>query len=401
MTRILREADVERAIDMDAVIGAVAAAMRELGEGKAQNEPRRRAFAPGTLLNVMFATYPGGGCMGLKAYTVAAGQVRFLVTMFGLDGALRALIEADLMGAYRTGAASAVAARALLPASGSSLTVALIGSGNQARTQALALSRVLSIGEMRVFSREEKRREAFASEQSAALGLRVVAASSAEAAVREADVVVTITTSTEPVLSADWVKVPSLVIGAGSNFPNRTELPADLVTRAQTVVVDQLAVARLESGDLIQAVGSGALAWERVTELGTVMAGLASRLPAETYRRAAYPLLLAALASDLVAGFVRHASQRGIHIESLNVETHGVVDLGHQLGLSEGAAENAGGVYVHLSVDADCPNEQLRSLWGEAQRTSPMVAVLGRSAELFFGLMPIRGEAVGDRDPRT
>ncbi len=242
MTRILREADVERAIDMDAVIGAVAAAMRELGEGKAQNEPRRRAFAPGTLLNVMFATYPGGGCMGLKAYTVAAGQVRFLVTMFGLDGALRALIEADLMGAYRTGAASAVAARALLPASGSPLTVALIGSGHQARTQALALSRVLSIGEMRVFSREEKRREAFASEQSAALGLRVVAASSAEAAVREADVVVTI-------------------------------LPADLVTRAQTVVVDQLAVARLESGDLIQAVGSGALAWERVTELGTVMAG--------------------------------------------------------------------------------------------------------------------------------
>ena len=112
-------------------------------------------------------------------------------------------------------------------------------------------------------------------------------------------------------------------------------------------------------------------------------------------------LLLAALASDLVAGFVRHASQRGIHLESLNVETHGVVDLGHQLGLSEGAAENVGRVYVHLSVDADCPNEQLCSLWGEAQRTSPMVAVLGRSAELFFGLMPIRGEAVGDRDPRT
>src|SRR5437879_1733212 len=100
---------------------------------------------------------------------------------------------------------------------------------------------------MRVFSREEKRREAFASEQSAALGLRVVAASSAEAAVREADVVVTITCSTEPVLSADWVKVPSLVIGAGSNFPNGTEVPADRVTRAR--------------------------AWERGTELGTVMAG--------------------------------------------------------------------------------------------------------------------------------
>ena len=273
MTRILREADVERVIDMDAVIGAVAAAMRELGEGTAQNEPRRRAFATGGLLNVMFATYPGGGCMGLKAYTVAAGKVRFLVTVFGLDGALRALIEADLMGAYRTGAASAVAAQALLPATGSPLKVAIIGSGHQARTQALALSRVLSIGEMRVFSRDPAHREAFAAERSSALGVPVVAASSAEAAVREADVVVTSTTSSEPVLSADWVKAPSLVIGAGSNFPNRTELPADLVARAQTVVVDQLAVARLESGDLIPVVGSGALAWERVTELATVLAG--------------------------------------------------------------------------------------------------------------------------------
>ena len=273
MTRILREADVERVIDMDTVIEAVAQAMRELGEGTAQNEPRRRAFAPGALLNVMFATYPGGGCTGLKAYTVAAGKVRFLVSVFALDGSLTALIEADLMGAYRTGAASAVAARALLPASAGPLTVAVIGSGHQARTQALALSRVLTIKEMRVFSRDATHREAFASERSSALGVPVVAAASPELAVRDADVVVTITTSTEPVLSSDCVKTPALVIAAGSNFPNRTELPADLVTRAQTVVVDQLAVARLESGDLIQAVSSGAFAWERAKELGTVLAG--------------------------------------------------------------------------------------------------------------------------------
>ena len=272
MTRLLREADVERVIDMDAVIGAVEAAMREHGEGKAQNEPRRRAFAPGALLNVMFAAYPGGGCMGSKAYTVAAGKVRFLVTVFSLDGSLTALIEADLMGAYRTGAASAVAARALMPA-GTPLVVAVIGSGHQARTQTLALSRVLSIKEMRIFSRDQARREAFASERASALGIPVVAASSAEAAVRDADVVVTITTSAEPVLSADWVKTPALVIGAGSNFANRSELPPDLVPRASTVVVDQMAVARLESGDLITAVEAGKFEWERATELGTVLTG--------------------------------------------------------------------------------------------------------------------------------
>ena len=70
MALVLREA-TSSLIAMEDVIPAVEAAMRELGEGEAENEPRRRAFAPGGLLNVMFASYPGGQCTGLKAYTVA------------------------------------------------------------------------------------------------------------------------------------------------------------------------------------------------------------------------------------------------------------------------------------------------------------------------------------------
>jgi alanine dehydrogenase len=270
VTRILRAHDVERVLDMDAVIAAVAAATRELGEGKAQNEPRRRAFAPGGLLNVMFAAYPGGGCMGLKAYTIAGGTVRFLVTVFSLDGSLTALIDADEMGAYRTGAATAVAARAMAPKG--PVAVALIGAGHQARTQSLALSRVLEISELRVFARDQAHREAFAAERAATLGINVVAAASAEAAVRGAGVVVTITTSTTPVIEDGWVTAPALVVGAGSNFPNRAEIPAELVGRAQTVVVDQLATARLESGDLIAAHAAGKFEWERAIELGSVLA---------------------------------------------------------------------------------------------------------------------------------
>lgn len=270
VTRILRAADVERVLDMDAVIASVAAATRELGEGKAQNEPRRRAFAPGALLNVMFAAYPGGACMGLKAYTVAGGSVRFLVSVFALDGSLTALIDADELGAYRTGAATAVAARAMAPKG--PIAVALIGTGHQARTQSLALSRVLEISELRVFSRDRAHREAFAAERAAALGLNVVAAASAEAAVRGAGVVVTITTSSTPVIEADWVAAPALVVGAGSNFANRTEIPAELVGRAQTIVVDQLATARIESGDLIAAHAAGRFEWERAIELGSVLA---------------------------------------------------------------------------------------------------------------------------------
>src|ERR1700730_13010184 len=133
---ILREADVQELIEMDDVIAAVTAAMKELGEGIAQNEPRRRTFAPGGLLNVMFASFPGVRCTGLKAYTVADGHVRFLVVLFALDGSLEALIEADFMGSYRTGAASAVAVRAL--ARPGPVTVAMVGAGWQAATQAAA-----------------------------------------------------------------------------------------------------------------------------------------------------------------------------------------------------------------------------------------------------------------------
>lgn len=276
MALILREADIQELVEMDEVIAAVEAAMAELGEGTAQNEPRRRVFPPGGVLNVMFASYPGGGLTGVKTYSVANGRARFVLTVFGLDGQLEALIEADFLGSYRTGAASAVAARQLgphLPA-----TVALIGAGWQANTQVLALSRVLTIKELRVFSRNEERRVGFAREQ-VELGVEAVAVDTAEAAVRGADVVVTITTSRSPVVEAGWVEPNALVIAAGSNYAHRAELPAELVERAQTVVVDQLATAQLESGDLINAHEAGKFDWGRAVEFGNVVAGKWNRPP--------------------------------------------------------------------------------------------------------------------------
>ena len=96
VTLVLRESDVERVIQMDPVIAAVESAMRELGGGIAQNEPRQRAFPPGGMLNVMFASYPGGGCTGLKVYTVAAGRVRHGVPAVGGGHARRGLRGIEL-----------------------------------------------------------------------------------------------------------------------------------------------------------------------------------------------------------------------------------------------------------------------------------------------------------------
>jgi ornithine cyclodeaminase/alanine dehydrogenase-like protein (mu-crystallin family) len=164
-----------------------------------------------------------------------------------------------------------VAVRALGPKTPA--TVALIGAGRQAVTQALAISRVLEVKELRVFARDPAHRAAFATEQGKRLGIRVTAAPSAEAAVRGADVVVTMTTSSVPVIEASWIGSRTLVVAAGSNFPNRTEVPAELVIMAQSVVVDQREAAQLESGDLIQAVEAGKFDWERATDLASVLTG--------------------------------------------------------------------------------------------------------------------------------
>jgi ornithine cyclodeaminase/alanine dehydrogenase-like protein (mu-crystallin family) len=201
---------------------------------------------------------------------VAAGRVRFLVILYGLEGAAEALIEAHVMGAFRTGAASAVAARAL--SNPGPKRVAVIGSGWQARTQILALSRVLQVGEFAVYSRDPARREDFALSCAEQYQLPVAAAPSAEQAVRGSQVVVTITNSAQPVLEAGWVEAGATVLAAGSNFPNRQEIPPELIARCEAVVVDQLETARLESGDLIQAEAAG-FDWSRVRELSQVLIG--------------------------------------------------------------------------------------------------------------------------------
>jgi alanine dehydrogenase len=92
-------------------------------------------------------------------------------------------------------------------------------------------------------------------------------------------VVITMTTSPTPVIEAEWVEPHALVVGAGSNFRNKAEVPPDLVAKAQTVVVDQLAAALLESGDLITAHDAGKFDWSRAVELGAVVAGKWQRPP--------------------------------------------------------------------------------------------------------------------------
>jgi len=269
---LLREADVAALVTIDEVIDIVESGFHEYAAGRAVNRPRQRVQVEGATLHVMAAGIPGWGVLGLKSYAVTRQGRRFFALLYSAEtGDLLAMMEADTLGRLRTGAASAVATRYLARAEAG--TVGIIGTGWQARTQLEAIARVRPVALVQAYSRTPQRREAFAAEMVQVLGAEVVAVDSAEEAVAGADIVVTMTTAREPVLLGRWLRPGIHVNAAGANAADRRELDAEAVVRADRIVVDSREQAMVESGDLQVPVREGRLSWERVAELGAVVAG--------------------------------------------------------------------------------------------------------------------------------
>ncbi len=175
------------------------------------------------------------------------------------------MIEADRLGQLRTGAASGVAARYL--AKSGARTLGIIGCGHQAETQVACIrAAVPSIERVVAYCRTPEKLAAFCEHTGAEPG-----ESHRDAAVN--DVVVTITSSRDPVLRGEWLEPGALVAAAGANVVTRRELDNTVLERARFVCCDWLEQARLESGDLVEPIQAGVLDWLEVHELHEVVAG--------------------------------------------------------------------------------------------------------------------------------
>ena len=226
--------------------------------------PRYRVRLDGGALAVMSAVDRGRGLACVKAYAAREDGASFVVVLF--EGSeTRAVIEADRLGQLRTGAASAVAAKHLaLPAA---RTLGVIGCGRQARSQVAAIREALpGIEEVIAYCRTPERLEEFCRE----VGAEPAESHRDPAA---ADVVVTITTSRDPVLRGEWLQPGALVCAAGANRPQARELDNAVLERAGFVCCDSVEDAKVESGDLIEPVEQGVLDWLEVHELQEVVAG--------------------------------------------------------------------------------------------------------------------------------
>jgi ornithine cyclodeaminase/alanine dehydrogenase-like protein (mu-crystallin family) len=262
----LTESDVADLVSPADAVEVVEACFRRLAAGEVVNSPRRRLRLRDGALADMAASDLELGLAGGKLYAASSEGVSFVVCIFETDAPrLAGVIEADHLGRLRTGAASGVAARHLARAGASSLGV--IGCGSQAETQVACIrAAVPGIERVVAFCRTPERLAAFCELVGADVG------ESHQEAGSQA-VVVTVTSSRDPVLRGEWLPAGALVLTVGANHPSRRELDNAVLERATFVCCDSVEQARLESGDLIEPVAAGVLDWLEVHELQEVVAG--------------------------------------------------------------------------------------------------------------------------------
>lgn len=259
---------VRRLLSLDALLPAIEQALIELSAGRV-TQPLRTVFElaePGSLLFVKPALV--GDALATKLITQvpgnpACGLPTMIATLLLLDpatGVPLAVMDATWLTELRTAAVSAVATRALRDATPKRL--AILGSGALARSHALALAAVVPLRDIRVWS------PTAANAERCAADIGGHAAPSAEAAVREADIVVTVTNASTPVLLGRWLKPGALVHAVGAPRPGWRELDDEAM--ANFVIADNRQAAENESGDVI-------LSGARVhCEFGELLAGKAT-----------------------------------------------------------------------------------------------------------------------------
>jgi alanine dehydrogenase len=273
MTLHITESDVRQLLTMPAAIAAVEDVSRKQAGGTVIVQPRKRFELPDRgFFHYMAALDTADGYVGTKQYTYVKGRLCFLVTLYSVaTGELLALIEADYMGQMRTGAASGVATKYL--AKKSAKSVAIIGTGGQARTQLEAVRNVRILDAVYVYGRDAQRRNKFCEEMSERLGVTCYARDSAADAVRSADIICTATTSGTPVVHGDALPAGVHINAIGANHAHKQELDEAAIRKANVIFVDSVEQSRQEAGDLIIPFASQPKRWDGVCELADLVAG--------------------------------------------------------------------------------------------------------------------------------
>lgn len=271
---LLKEAEIERLLPLEEAMEAVELAFRKVGLEEAMNLSRSRAVTDHAQIHIMAATIKGMGAMGAKLYSTSRkNPPQFYIPLFdGKTGLLLSIMQGDRLGRLRTGAATAVATRALSRQDSRSL--GLLGTGKQALAQARGIALVRPIDRVTVWSPTAGNREAFGTLLARELPqARVTVASTAREAVSGHDIVTTITSAYDPFVEAEWLEAGMHINACGSNFAGKAELKPEAVKRCDLIVVDHREQALLESGDLEKPLEDKLISWTDIRDLGPLLVG--------------------------------------------------------------------------------------------------------------------------------
>ena len=264
MPLLLNEDDVRSVLPMPDLIESMRDALAAYSSGRAQ-QPLRTVLELGeqrAFFGIMPASLGGTRGLGTKLVTVFPsnrdkGLPSHLATIVLLDpetGAVDALMDGRYITEARTAAVSAVSTRFLAKADAS--TLAIIGSGVQARSHLEAYQHVRQLKEVRIWSPSAHSRQRFVDDMSPSVNIPIRATDTAEHAVRGADLIVLVTSSPTPVIEDAWVGEGAHVVCVGACRPNQQEMPPHLVKRSR-LYVDSRAAAVVESGDVVMNVAAG------------------------------------------------------------------------------------------------------------------------------------------------
>lgn len=276
MPLFLTDKEVDQVMTMGDCIGVMEDMLVQAQNGMAWFQPRSHIRTPVGYHHIMPGALLDSGVVGLKVYTARfpAGS-RFLTVLHDSQtGDLLALLQGGRCSQLRTGALSAVASKYI--ARQEAETIGIIGTGAQAKAQLEGTCAVRNIRSIRTFDLVKEKAEQFSAEMSKLLNIKVTAADNPQECVTNADIVITMTTSPNPVLMGEWLEPGMHLNIMGSNHWTRREIDNEVINRSDSITVDNIEEAKRYSGDLLFAIDQGLVRWEQINELPTVTSGRAS-----------------------------------------------------------------------------------------------------------------------------
>ncbi len=277
----LSDKDIEKHLTMEETIKTLETAFNEYAKGNVVMPPRSTimvekhngsiSFMPSYLTGMdaqatkIISIYPDNKKKGLPT------TVAWVIVNDPETGMIKAFMDGTYLTAMRTGAITGLAAKYLAPRD--AVEVAVFGAGIQGRKQVAAACTVRDIEKVNVYDLIPEARERFAEEMSTELGIEVVAVDSGSMACKNADIVLTATTSPKPVLKREWLKEKVHVSAIGAFYPDWRELDTDTVAESK-LVIDDMEGIKHEAGDILIPIEEGAITWSHVhAELKELVSG--------------------------------------------------------------------------------------------------------------------------------